>query len=259
MTLALAASNGALVLGLMVALWLVSIVRRDASLVDPWWSIGFLVIAAHSAWVTGFTPAKALLLGAVCLWAVRLWWHLLARSVGKPEDPRYAAFRAKYGAERYWWISLFQVFLLQAVLLWVISAPLQLAEAAPAPGPIGPLHIAAAGLFLVGFTFEAIADRQLQRFRDDPASRGQVLDRGLWRLSRHPNYFGEAVLWWGFGLFALDQPWGWLALLGPALMTFMLVRVSGVTMLDEHLLKSRPGYADYLRRTPAFVPTGPRS
>jgi steroid 5-alpha reductase family enzyme len=258
MTLALAASNGALALGLMVTLWVVSIVRRDASLVDPWWSIGFLLIATHSAWVTGITPAKALLLGAVSLWAVRLWWHLLSRSLGKPEDPRYAAFRSSYGPERYWWISFFQVFVLQAVLLWIISAPLQIAEAAFAPGAIGPIDIAGAVLFLVGFVFEVVADRQLQRFRDDPESRGKVLDHGLWRLSRHPNYFGEAVLWWGFGLFALGQPWGWVGLLGPALMTFLLVRVSGVTMLDAHLLKTKPGYAEYVRRTPAFVPSGPR-
>jgi steroid 5-alpha reductase family enzyme len=253
-TLALLAQNAGLVLGLMVVLWLVSVVRRDASIIDPWWSIAFLLVTVHTVAHTGITPAKAVLLVLVAVWAIRLWLHLLRRSRGQPEDPRYAGFRARYGPERYWWVSFFQVFLLQGALVLIISAPLQLAAAAPSPDPVKPTHIASLLLFAAGFALEVIADAQLQRCRGDPARRGTVLDRGLWRYSRHPNYFGEALLWWGFWLAACARPFGWLTCFAPALMTFLLVRVSGVRMMDAHLVATRPGYADYVRRTSAFVP-----
>lgn len=254
MTLDLLAASAVLVLGLMTVLWLASIRLRDVSIVDPWWSIGFLLVTAYTALRTGLTPGKTLLLAAVTVWALRLWWHLLRRSRGKPEDPRYAAFRARYGSERYWWVSFFQVFLLQGLLVMMISAPLQVAAAARPPDPIGVADVVGLVVFLAGFAFEMTADAQLQSFRDDPSRLGQVLDTGLWRLSRHPNYFGEAVLQWGLWIVSLDAPWGWATVAAPVLMTFLLLRVSGVTMLDAHLTSTRPGYADYVRRTPAFVP-----
>jgi steroid 5-alpha reductase family enzyme len=257
MTLSLLGTNAALVLALMTALWVVSIALRDVSIVDPWWSIGFLVVSAHTAYAVGITPAKLLLLAIVAVWAVRLWIHLLLRSRGKPEDPRYQAFRRHFGAERYWWFSLFQVFLLQGVLVLVISAPLVVAGSARAPDPIGVPHLVGLALFVVGFVVEAVADAQLNAFRGDPQRRGGVLDTGLWRWSRHPNYFGEALLGWGFWFFALGQPFGWATVFAPALMTFLLLRVSGVTMLDAHMTKTKPGYADYVRRTSAFVPWPP--
>lgn len=254
MSLSLLGWNVALVFGLMTALWVVSVRLRDASIVDPWWSIAFLLVTGHTALRTGVTPAKVLLLLVVGTWALRLWLHLLLRSRGKPEDPRYAGFRRRFGPDRYWWVSLFQVFLLQGALVVLISAPLQLAAAAAPPGPIAATDLAGLLVFAVGFLFEAVADRQLESFRRDPANRGKVLDTGLWRWSRHPNYFGEAVLWWGFWLLALGQPFGWATALAPGLMTFLLLRVSGVTMLDAHLKSSKPGYEDYVRRTSAFVP-----
>lgn len=254
MSLAILGWNVALVFGLMTALWVVSVRLRDASIVDPWWSIAFLLVTGHSALRTGVTPAKLLLLFVVGTWSLRLWLHLLLRSRGKPEDPRYSSFRRRYGPDRYWWVSFFQVFLLQGCLVLLISAPLQLAAAAAPPGPIGAIDLAGLLIFAVGFVFEAVADWQLQSFRRDAANRGKVLDTGLWHWSRHPNYFGEAVLWWGFWLLALGQPLGWATALAPALMTFLLLRVSGVTMLDAHLKSSKPGYEDYLRRTSAFVP-----
>jgi steroid 5-alpha reductase family enzyme len=257
MSLALLLQNGALILALMTVLWLVSVARRDASIVDPWWSITFLLVTVYSALRTGLTPAKLVLVGMVSLWAVRLWLHLLLRARGKPEDPRYAAFRQRYGPERYWWFSFFQVFLLQGCLALVISAPLQVAAAAVAPGRLTVLHVLAQLVFLAGFAIEVLADAQLQRFRADPAKRGAVLDTGLWRFSRHPNYFGEALLWWGFWLAAVPVPGGWATFFAPALMTFLLVRVSGVSLLDAHLTATRPGYADYVRRTSAFVPRRP--
>ena len=253
MTLALFRQNAALVAGLMTVLWMLSVARRDASIVDPWWSMAFLVVTSHTVASTGLTPAKELLLVMVAIWAIRLWLHLLLRNRGKPEDPRYSAFRQRYGPARYWWISLFQVFLLQAGLVVLISAPLQLAASARPPDPIGTTSLAGLLLFSIGFAIEAVADHQLQAFRNDTSHRGQVLAVGLWRFSRHPNYFGEALLWWGFGLFALGQPYGWICLLGPLAMTVLLVKVSGVAMLDAHLAATKPAYRDYIRRTSAFV------
>lgn len=254
MSLSLLGWNVALIFGLMTALWVVSVRLRDASIVDPWWSMAFLLVTGHTALRTGVTPAKVLLLFVVGTWSLRLWLHLLLRRRGKPEDPRYASFRRRYGPDRYWWVSFFQVFLLQGWLVLLISAPLQLAAASAPPGHIAALDWVGLVIFAVGFLFETVADWQLQSFRRDPANRGKVLDSGLWRWSRHPNYFGEAVLWWGFWLLALGQPLGWATALAPALMTFLLLRVSGVTMLDAHLKSSKPGYEDYVRRTSAFVP-----
>ncbi|MEM6960655.1 MAG: DUF1295 domain-containing protein, partial [Myxococcota bacterium] len=210
MTLRLGFENGALILSLMTTLWFVSVYKRDASIVDPFWSISFLLVTIHTAIRTGFTPAKGFLLVLVAVWALRLFGYLLYRSLGAAEDPRYAAFRKRFGAHRYWWVSFFQVFLLQGLLAWLISAPLQLAAAAPPRDPLAPLDVAVLGLFLLGFGFETVADAQLDRFRREPANRGKVFDRGLFALTRHPNYFGEAVLWWAFGLAAIDEPYGLL-------------------------------------------------
>jgi steroid 5-alpha reductase family enzyme len=252
------ASNAVVVALLLVPLWVVSVRMRNASIVDPWWSILFLVVAVNSARLTGLTPGKGLLVAVVALWAIRLWAYLLRRDWGKPEDPRYAAFRAHYGPERYWWVSLFQVFALQGVLALAVSTPLAVGGAAAPPDPISASDWIGLAVFAVGFGFEVIGDEQLRRFRADPASRGRVLDSGLFRFTRHPNYFGEAVLQWGFWVLVLDVPWGWATAFGPALMTFLLVRVSGVSMLDKHLIDSRPGYEQYMARTSAFVPRPPR-
>ena len=258
MTPTLLAQNAALVLGLMIVLWVISLVRRDASIVDPWWSMAFLLVTGHTASSTGLTPAKTLLLLMVAVWAIRLWLHLLLRSRGKPEDPRYAAFRQRYGPARYWWISFFQVFVLQGCLVVLISAPLQLAAAARPPDPVTMTHLAALLVFTIGLVVEVVADAQLQAFRGDPARCGRVLDTGLWRFSRHPNYFGEAVLWWGLWLYGVGQPYGWASIVAPLGMTFLLVRVSGVAMLDAHLGATKPGYSDYVQRTSAFILRPPR-
>ncbi len=263
MTAGLLAANAAVVLALMTALWIVSVRLRDASIVDPFWSMAFLLVAANTALRTGLTPGKALFLAAVGAWALRLFLHLLLRSLGKPEDPRYAAFRARFGAERYWWFSFFQVFLLQGALVVVISAPLQVAASAPAPDPVSAFDVAGLLLFAAGLAIEAVADAQLARYRraraaGGPAAPGPVLDAGLFRYSRHPNYFGEALLSWGLWVMCLDAPWGWATVFAPALMTFLLVKVSGVAMLDAHMAAKKPEYATYMKRTSAFVPLPPR-
>jgi steroid 5-alpha reductase family enzyme len=258
MSLALLGENALLLLALATALWLASVRLRDASIVDPWWSILFLVVTANTVRRTGLTPGKTALLVVVALWSLRLFAHLLWRSRGKPEDPRYAAFRQRFGPERYWWFSFFQVFLLQSALAFAISAPLQWAASRPGPDPVSWHDALGLALFAVGFVFEAGSDAQLQRFRNDTSRRGAVLDTGFFALTRHPNYFGDAVLWWGFGAMAQGEPIALITLFGPALMTFLLVRVSGVSLLDEHLAARKPGYAEYMRRTPGFVPRWPR-
>jgi len=259
MTLQLAAQNFSLVLAMVSALWMVSVFRRDVSIIDPWWSIAFLLVTAHSVVATGLGNAKLVLLMLVAVWALRLWLHLLVRSHGQPEDARYAAFRVRFGAKRYWWFSFFQVFLLQGCLAFVISAPLQLSASASPADSLSWLDWVGFALIAVGFGFEAIGDAQLLSFQRNKESRGRVLDTGLWRYTRHPNYFGECVLGWGFWICALDQPLGWVTIFAPALMTFLLLKVSGVAMLDAHLTSSKPGYREYIQRTSAFFPRRPRA
>ncbi len=247
-----------LVAAAMAALWVVSVRLRDASIADVFWGIGFALVGWAAALLSPGVggPRAALAVALVTAWGARLGWHLARRSRGRGEDPRYAAMRRAHGA-RFWWVSLFTVFLLQGALLWVVSLPVQAAAARPSAA-LGALDLAGAALWLAGFLVEAIADRQLARFRADPASRGRVMDRGLWRLSRHPNYFGDALLWWGLGLLgaAAGAPW---TLVGPLVMTFLLLKVSGVALLEKDIAERRPGYRAYVRRTSAFVPWFPRS
>lgn len=244
---------GCLVAGILV--WAVSLARRDASVVDVAWGLFFVGL---TAWFRHRGPAAQpfhwLHFALVAAWGLRLAAHIALRSRGKGEDPRYAAMRAAHPAT-FPWRSLVTVFGLQATLATALAFPLLVVQAATAISP-ADLAIGAA-LWVAGFLCEAVADRQLQRFRDDPASRGRVLDTGLWRYSRHPNYFGESLLWWGYGVIATGAGSAW-ALLAPLVMTFLLLRVSGVTLLEKSLVGRRPGYQAYVRRTSAFIPWPPR-
>lgn len=252
-----------LVLGVLLAfmtcVWLVSLPLRNASIVDVVWSLNFLLVAAFGlGFGDGVWARRALVFVLVAPWALRLSWHIGRRNHGKGEDFRYQAFRKRYGEHRYWWISLFQVFWLQGIIAWTVSLPLQAAAQSATPASLVWTDALAVLVWLVGFGFEAIGDAQLRAFKADPSNAGKVMDRGLWRYTRHPNYFGDATLWWGLGLLAIATPWWWTALVGPAVMTFMLVRVSGVAMLERSIGKRRPGYDEYVRRTSAFVPRPPR-
>jgi steroid 5-alpha reductase family enzyme len=191
----------------------------------------------------------------VALWAARLTVYIARRNRGAPEDRRYASMRAAHGPG-FWWKSLYLVFGLQAILAWVISLPLL--AAILGVRSLGWLDYLALALWLVGLAFEALADRQLAEFKSRPENAGQVMDRGLWRYTRHPNYFGEACMWWGLYLFALAAG-GWWSLPAPILMTWLLLRVSGVRLLEQDIGERRPGYRDYVRRTNAFIPGPPRS
>jgi len=242
---------------LMLGTWLLSLVWRDASIVDPVWPLGFVVVA----WVTlavadGNATRQWVIVAMTTIWGLRLSGYLAWRKRGAPEDHRYQAMRRHWG-ERFWLISLVTVFALQGVLMWIVSLPVQLGQVRDTPD-LGALAFVGIALWLVGVTFETVGDAQLARFKADPASTGQVMDRGLWRYTRHPNYFGDTCVWWGIALVAAETGIGAIGIIGAVVMTVLLVRVSGVPMLERTMAKRRPGYADYVARTSAFIPRPPR-
>lgn len=244
------------ILAIGFAAWLVSIPKRDVSFIDSLWSLLFLAAAGiyfFAADATG--PRAALVLLLTAIWALRLSAHITLRNFGKPEDPRYRAMREKRGSA-FLWQSLYIVFGLQGLLAWIISVPLLVAiqgQASP-----GILDIVAVALWITGFVFEAVGDYQLRRFKADPKNEGKVLQSGLWRYTRHPNYFGDACVWWSFFLFAAATG-GWWTVYSPLLMTFLLLKVSGVALLEKDIDDRRPRYAEYKRRTNAFFPGRPKS
>jgi steroid 5-alpha reductase family enzyme len=249
-------ANLAAIAGAMVLLWLVSIALRDASIVDVFWGLGFALVAIVSNAVGDGNPQRKTLITILALaWGIRLAAYLAWRNWGQGEDYRYRAMRAHHG-ERFPFVSLYLVFGLQGVLMWIVSLPLQVAQAAAGP-PLSWLDAIGAALWAVGLGFEAVGDWQLARFRSDPANRGKVMDQGLWHYTRHPNYFGDAVAWWGLFLIALATPRGWLSAPGPALMTFLLLRISGVALLERSLKRRKPEYQAYIERTSAFFPWPP--
>jgi steroid 5-alpha reductase family enzyme len=244
------------VLAVMLVLWARSLVTRDVSVVDVFWAPAF-ALASFAAWlsVPGTSPRAHLALACVTAWGLRLGVHLGRRARGRGEDRRYAAMRAAHGA-RFPWVSLGTVFGFQGVLVPLIGLPL-LAAVTARDDALGAWDLLGATVFVVGFAIEGLADLQLTRFLASPRAPGTVMDRGLWGWSRHPNYFGDAVLWWGFGLLgvAAGAP---LALVGPLGMTFLLLRVSGVALLERDIAERRPAYRAYVESTSAFVPWPPR-
>lgn len=246
----------------MFSTWVVSLPLRNASIVDPIWSLGFVVVG----WVTFISQHQhvdavrtGVLLALVTIWGVRLSLHLFIRNAGHGEDYRYKVMRKNYG-KKFWLVSLGTVYLFQGVLMWIVSLPLQfgIGTSTKTSWWVLPLVIGVL-VWLVGFAFESIGDAQLRAFKADPNSAGQVMDRGLWRYTRHPNYFGDACVWWGIFLVSLGAGgWAWIGIIGPVVMTTLLRRVSGVTLLEKSLVKRRPGYEDYVRRTSPFIPRPPR-
>jgi steroid 5-alpha reductase family enzyme len=243
-------------LALSVAGWVVSLARRNVNLADSLWSLFFLAGAViYASRLETLGPRAVPILILLALWALRLSVHLAWRNWGKPEDRRYQAIRAN-NSPGFAWKSLFIVFWLQAILASVIALPVFTGLATTAP--LNILDALGATLALAGLIVESWSDHQLAQFKADPANRARVMDLGLWRYSRHPNYFGEACLWWGFGLSALAGGAGW-TLVSPVLMTFLLLRVSGVTLLEKEIDQRRPAYRDYVARTSAFIPWLPQS
>lgn len=247
-----------IILTLMTLLWLVSVAIKNASIVDPFWGLGFVIISVvYFIKGGGFETRKIILLTLVAIWGLRLSAWLAWRNFGKGEDFRYKQFRKNYGKKRYWWISFFQVFMLQGILMWLVSAPLLGTQYYGASETLNILDFAGILLYIIGFVFEAVGDIQLARFKADPSNKGRVLDKGLWRYTRHPNYFGDSAIWWGYGLICLAAG-SYLPVLGSLLMTLLIIRVSGVAMIEKTLRREKPGYEEYIRKTSAFIPWFPR-
>lgn len=246
------------IIAFFTLVWTLSILLKNAGIVDIFWGLGFVLVNGFYFWATpGFSTLKLITLFLVTLWGMRLATHIFFRNLGKPEDYRYQEFRRNYGEKRYWWFSYFQVFLLQGVLLWLISAPLMAISFYSAESVIWP--VAAFGLlvWLTGFIFEAGGDWQLQKFKSIPENKGKLLTSGFWKYTRHPNYFGDAAVWWGFALLSISTG-SWLPVLSAVLMNWLLLRVSGVAMLERTLVKTKPGFDDYVKRTNSFFPWFPK-
>lgn len=255
--LVLLSSAGAIV-ALMFTAWVVSVVIKDASIVDIIWGFGFVLVALVAFFTgDGYDGRRWLITLLASAWGLRLSTYLYVRNHGKGEDYRYQAMRRHWGP-RFAIISLFTVFGLQGVLMFIISMPLQVAQLSGMPDNLTWADYAGSAVFAIGLGFEAVGDFQLARFKADPANARKVMDRGLWRYTRHPNYFGDAVLWWGLFLIAAARPANLLVIFSPIVMTILLTRVSGVPLLEKSLTKRREGYDDYIARTSGFFPRPPR-
>ena len=248
--------NALLIAVAMLLLWGASLWKKDASVVDPCWGLGFVLVAWSSFLAGNAESQRAMLLAAMTTaWGIRLSAYLAWRNWGKPEDYRYAEMRKRHGS-RFPIVSLFTVFLFQGLIMWIVSLPLQVGITLPEPS----LFPAAIGLsiFAIGLFFESLGDYQMSIFKADPNNKGQVMDQGLWHYTRHPNYFGDFLVWWGIYLTAAMPSSWWWTLVGPALMSFLLIRVSGVRLLESSLKSRVAGYEAYVRRTSSFFPLPPR-
>lgn len=247
------------VLAYMTALWIASLILTDSSIVDPMWGTGLVL----SNWLAlalspdGFPARKWLISILVTIWGVRLSVHLLRRNWGKGEDFRYRQWRVEAGP-KWWWYSYFKVFFVQGLVMCVLATAPVAAQVSPTPAYLTVFDLAAIPVWATGFFFESAGDWQLSRFLANPANKGKLLNTGLWRYTRHPNYFGEATMWWGHYLVALSTPGGFLTIVSPALITFLLLRVSGVTLLEKSMVDTTPGYKEYVETTSASVPWFPR-
>ncbi|HBC79308.1 MAG TPA: hypothetical protein DEO60_13850 [Bacteroidales bacterium] len=239
---------------LMSVLWVISVYIRNVSIVDLFWGFGFVLTNLfYFVSTDGLWLRKIILLVLVSVWGLRLSGYLAWRNLGKGEDFRYKQFRNNYGVKRYWWISFFQTFLLQGILMWLISAPLLGAQYYGKERTLGIPDYAGIFLWLTGFIFEAGGDYQLARFKADPSNKGKVLSSGLWQYTRHPNYFGDSAVWWGYGFISLGAGSLW-PVLGSVLMTALIIKVSGVALLEKNLVEKNQEYRDYIKRTSAFFP-----
>ena len=243
---------------MMTTLWVISVFIKNVSIVDLFWGLGFVVTGWFYYFNTeGLESRKLVLMIMVSVWGLRLSGYLTWRNAGKGEDFRYRQFRKDYGEKRYWWISFFQTFLLQGVLMWLISVPLLGAQFLSVNSHLGVLDFAGIILWVIGITFETGGDYQLARFKADPSNKGKVLDSGFWKYSRHPNYFGDTAVWWGYGLISIAAG-SFLPVLGSLLMTALIIKVSGVALLEKSLVSDKPGYREYVEKTSAFIPWFPK-
>lgn len=243
---------------LVTLLWILSIIIVDASIVDLFWGMGFVLVNLFYFIVSGDLSQRKILVSVlVTIWGVRLFIYLSFRNIGKGEDFRYQKFRQDYGPERYWWVSYFQVFLLQGGLIMLVSLSLLGVNNGSRSGDLVFLDYLGMAIWLIGFVFEAGGDYQLSRFKKNPENKGKVLDNGFWKYTRHPNYFGDIVVWWSFAIFSIASGNYW-HIAGSVVMTVLIIRVSGVLLLEKTLKYKKPEYREYIRKTSAFIPWFPK-
>lgn len=252
--------NLAVIMGSALILWLISIPLKDVSIIDMAFAVILLAVATCGYWLgPGVTARKQLILLLVGIWAVRITWHLVRRNWGHGEDVRYSKLRTWADDDRaFVWLSLRKVFLLQGVVLWLVSLPIQAAAIYRTPAELGWIAIVGAIICGVGIVMETIADAQLTHFRASSSNAGTVLNSGLWRYSRHPNYFGELCVWWGLFIIACENPVGIFAIIGPLAYTYLVVNVTGQRTLDKKLAREKPDYAAYMKSTNGLIPGPPR-
>ena len=243
---------------LVTLLWILSTLIKNVSIIDIFWGLGFVIVNAIYFFNSGDIYArKILLLSLVCLWGLRLSIYLAWRNIGKGEDFRYQNFRQKYGVKRYWIISYFQTFLLQGALIMFISLPLLGTNTDTHSNALNCLDYLGIIFFIIGFSFEAGGDFQLARFKRDKKNKGKVLNTGFWKYTRHPNYFGDSAVWWSFALFSIASGNYW-TFIGSIGMTLLIIKVSGVALLEKSLNETKPQYREYIRKTNSFLPWFPK-
>lgn len=250
-------SQGALVIFVLVTLlWLYSVYLKNVSIVDVFWGLGFVIVNSIYFYYSEDPSTRELIvLVLVAIWGLRLSIYLGWRNWGKPEDYRYQQFRQDYGPERYWWFSYFQVFLLQGGLILIVSLPLLAINSTA--NTLNALDYLAIVVWCIGFVFEAGGDYQLAKFKSNPENKGKVLSHGFWKYTRHPNYFGDATVWVAYALFCIASGSYW-PVIGSIIMVLLILKVSGVTMLERTLKVSKPEYQDYIKKTSAFIPWFPK-
>ena len=255
--------NAVVLVAVVLVLWAISVKIGDVSFIDSFWGAGMALMALTS-WLQLEEPGAVanLLLAMTAAWGLRLGIYLFRRWQAEGEDKRYERMLRKDREKgRFAFAALTKVWLGQAFLLFLVSSPAQLGIlSSEAPAPLAGIAWAGIALYLVGITFEWLGDWQLARFKADPANKGEVMDKGLWRYTRHPNYFGDACAWWGIWLVAASVSWEIAAwtVVGPLFLTFTLVKWSGAALLEKGMKHTRPGYEDYKRRTSAFIPMPPK-
>ena len=247
-----------IILILVTLLWIWSIFIKNVSIVDIFWGLGFVVVNTFYVFMSGELNArKIVILTLVCIWGFRLAIYLAKRNIGKGEDFRYQEFRQNYGPKRYWWFSYFQTFLLQGVLIMIISLPLLGVNYNNSNGNLQILDYLGISIWLIGFIFESVGDFQLSNFKKDSKNKGKILHTGLWKYTRHPNYFGDSAVWWAYGIFSIAAGSYWQAI-GAVIMTLIILKISGVSLLEKTLKETKPQYKEYIEKTSSFIPWFPK-
>lgn len=248
-----------IILIFVTVLWVWSVFIKNVSIVDIFWGLGFVIVNAFYVFNSGeLTTRKIVILILVSIWGFRLAIYLAFRNIGKGEDFRYQEFRKNFGPKRYWWFSFFQTFLLQGVLIMIVSLPLLGINSSKNTGTLTPLDYIGIFIWVIGFMFEAGGDLQLARFKSNSNNKGKVLNTGFWKYTRHPNYFGDSMVWWAYAIFSIAAGSYW-QIIGSVIMTVLIIKISGVSLLEKTLKETKPQYRDYIKKTNAFFPWFPKN